>query len=101
MSERSVHVIIVSGHLHLDPVERDQYLRESVEIMRQARGWAGCRDFTLTADPLEPDRINVYERWDSDEALLHFRNEATALAQAGEILANHVAKYRIASTEAP
>jgi quinol monooxygenase YgiN len=101
MSERSVHVIIVSGHLYLDSVERDQYLRESVEIMRQARGWAGCWDFTLTADPLEPDRINVYERWDSDEALLRFRNEATAPAQAAEIRANHVTKYRIASTEAP
>lgn len=72
---------------YLDPVERDQYLRESVEIMRQARGWAGCWDFTLTADPLEPDRINVYEHWDSDEAFLRFRNEATAPAQtAGDPL---------------
>jgi quinol monooxygenase YgiN len=94
-------MIIVSGHLYLDPVERDQYLCESVEIMRQARGWAGCRDFTLTADPLEPDRINVYERWDSDEALLRFRNDATAPAQTAEIRANDVVKYRIASTDAP
>jgi hypothetical protein len=43
----------------------------------------------------------VYERWDSDEALRRFRNEAAAPAQTAEIRANDVVKYRIASTDAP
>ncbi len=94
-------MIIVSGHLYLDPVERDRYLHESVEIMRQARAWAGCHDFTLTADPLEPDRINVYERWESDEALRRFRSEGTAATQTVALRGNDVVKYRIARTEAP
>jgi uncharacterized protein YndB with AHSA1/START domain len=29
----------------------------------EARRAAGCRDFVVAADPIEPDRVNVYEEW--------------------------------------
>jgi hypothetical protein len=27
----------------------------------------------VAADPIEPDRVNIYEEWESEEALLTFR----------------------------
>jgi hypothetical protein len=38
----------------------------SLESVAQARRAAGCLDFVVAADPLEPDRVNVYGRWDSE-----------------------------------
>jgi len=32
-------------------------------------------DFVVSADPLEPDRVNVYEQWESDAELEAFRGE--------------------------
>jgi heme-degrading monooxygenase HmoA len=39
-----------------------------------AREAPGCLDFAQSPDPLEPDRINVFERWESDAALQAFRD---------------------------
>lgn len=41
--------------------------------MEQARRAAGCRDFVVASDPLEGDRVNVYEEWESREKLVAFR----------------------------
>jgi hypothetical protein len=54
--------------------------------------------------PLEADRINVYERWESDEDLLRFRSSGDPGApepDVPELLSAEVRKYRIASVEAP
>ena len=69
--ERSL--IIVSGRIHVRPGSRDEFLRRSAGAIAQARGTSGCRDFVVAADPLEPDRVNVYEEWESEDALSAFR----------------------------
>ena len=33
----------------------------------------GCLDFSQSPDPIETDRINIFERWESDEQLAAFR----------------------------
>jgi quinol monooxygenase YgiN len=55
-------MIIVSGHLFVDPAERAAYVADCDEVMRLARAAPGCLDFQVTADPLEPDRVNVFEQ---------------------------------------
>ena len=52
--------IIVSGQLFVDPDRRDAYLAARVPIMAHAREAPGCEDFALSADLLDPARINVY-----------------------------------------
>jgi quinol monooxygenase YgiN len=37
--------------------------------MRTSRAQQGCLDYTFAPDPLEPKRILLFERWDSQEAL--------------------------------
>ena len=66
--------IIVSGHLFVEPAQRDAYLAARVPIMAHAREAAGCEDWSLSADLLDAARINVYERWRSREDLLTYRS---------------------------
>ncbi|WP_158881075.1 putative quinol monooxygenase [Amycolatopsis anabasis] len=94
-------MIIISGRLHVDPGARDEYLDGCRAVVEQARAAPGCLDFALSADLLEPDRINVYERWESDEHLARFRGAGPDSAQAVRIRDASVAKYRISATEPP
>ena len=43
------------------------------DVARLARLAPGCLDFVQAADPLDPERITIYERWESDADLDRFR----------------------------
>lgn len=66
-------MIIVAGHLVVDPDGRAEYLAGCVDAVRAARAAPGCLDFALGADLLDPARVNVLERWTTPEALAAFR----------------------------
>lgn len=94
-------MIIVSGRLYVDPDARAAYLDGCRTVLEQARAAPGCLDFALSPDPLEPDRVNVYERWESDEDLARFRGSGPSDEQAAQIRDASVAKYRISAVEPP
>ena len=94
-------VLIVSGSLRVAPADRDAYLADCRDVVSLARSAAGCLDFALSPDLLEPDRINVYERWETDEDLDRFRGTGPAEEQTATVLRAEVARYRISGTEAP
>jgi len=94
-------MLIVAGTLYVDPEARDMYLAGCQVVMEQARSAPGCHDFVLSADPIEPGRINVYERWESDAELARFRGDGPDSGQLAEIRDASVAKYRISAVEAP
>jgi quinol monooxygenase YgiN len=62
-------VIIVSGTFEVDPGQRDEFLAERHERMRSSRAEAGCLEYTFSADPLDPGRVLLFERWESQAAL--------------------------------
>ena len=92
-------MLIVAGHLFADPADRDGLVAESAEAVAQARVAPGCLDFAVSADPLDPRRVNVFERWESAEALLAFRGAGTPGELAARILDADVRRYVIASVE--
>ncbi|MEU2787431.1 antibiotic biosynthesis monooxygenase family protein [Streptomyces sp. NPDC007100] len=94
-------MIIVSGQLHVAPDARAAYLTACDPIAEQARAAPGCLDYALSADRLDPGRINVYERWESDAHLQVFRGNGPAPEQVTAILDAEVRKYRISGVEAP
>ncbi|NGN65208.1 antibiotic biosynthesis monooxygenase [Streptomyces sp. A7024] len=94
-------MIIIAGQLRVDAADRDAYLTGCAKVVEQARAAAGCLDFALSADALEPDRINVYERWETDEDLARFRGAGPEPEQAAQIRDAEVHKYRISGVEAP
>ncbi|WP_407565352.1 putative quinol monooxygenase [Streptomyces sp. 184] len=94
-------MIIIAGMLRVDAAARADYLAGCAQVVTQAREAAGCLDFALSADPVEADRINVYERWETDEDVLRFRDTGPDAAQTARILDAEVHKYRISAVEAP
>lgn len=66
-------MIIVSGSIRTDPAARDDYVTGCREVIEQARRAPGCVDFHITADPIELDRINIYEQWASVADVEAFR----------------------------
>ncbi|MEV4479110.1 putative quinol monooxygenase [Micromonospora coxensis] len=94
-------MLIVAGTLYVDPAGRDAYLASCVEVVRQARSAPGCVDFAISADLVEPARINVYERWESDAQLLAFRGSGPAEEQVTAIRGAEVHTFRISAVEAP
>jgi quinol monooxygenase YgiN len=62
-------MIIVSGTFEVDPTQRERFLAERRERMRTSRAEAGCFEYTFSADPLDADRVLLFERWASQDAL--------------------------------
>ena len=88
-------MVIVAGHVVVDPGQRDDYLSGCVEVVRQARSAPGCLDFSLSADLLEPGRINILERWESQAAVEAFRGSGPSDEQGAAVLAAAVAEYDV------
>lgn len=91
-------MIIVSGHLTVAPDQRAAYLADCVEVVRQARATAGCLEFALCADLLDPGRIVVVERWGSREAVEAFRGDGPGAEQQVAILGASVDEHDVASS---
>lgn len=91
-------MIIVAGWLRVRPEDRESYLAESHEVIVAAREAPGVIDFHLSPDPIEPDRINVFEQWESVEAVESFRGSGPSDEQGEMMLGAHVEQHEIAST---
>ena len=55
-------MVIVAGHVTVEPQQREAYLAGCVSIVKRARSLAGCLDFAITADLVDPSRVNIFER---------------------------------------
>ena len=97
-------MIIVAGHLIIAAAERETYLASVEHVNALARASAGCLDFVQVADPVEHDRVVIFERWEDDAALMAFRSSGTPEEQPApglRILSAEVKKYRISDVESP
>lgn len=89
-------MIIVSGRIHVRSGARDRFLALSAAAIVRARRTTGCYDFVVAADPIEPDRVNVYEEWESQEALTRFRGDGP-----GEDLSAYIVRAQVAERTVP
>ncbi|HKV18153.1 MAG TPA: antibiotic biosynthesis monooxygenase family protein [Mycobacterium sp.] len=89
-------MLVVAGHLIVDRDGRDDYLAECTEVVERARSTPGCRDFAISADVLDPTRINIFERWDSREAVEAFRGDGPSDDQSAKIVSASVSEYDVA-----
>ena len=89
-------MVIVAGHIIVAPEQRDSYLAGCVSVVEQARDAAGCLDFAICADLVDPGRINVFERWDSQAAVEAFRGSGSSDEQGAAMLSASVAEYDVA-----
>jgi quinol monooxygenase YgiN len=79
---------IIAGWFDYGP-HRDAVLEHFAVCAAASRQEEGCLDYVASADPADPARLVVLERWDTEEHLAaHFRTP-------------HVAAFRAAVAEYP
>ena len=86
-------MIIVAGHLEVHPKQREGFLAGCARVVTQARAADGCLDFAMSADLVDAGRINIFERWQSKEAVEKFRGSGPSDEQGAAILRDSVAQY--------
>jgi quinol monooxygenase YgiN len=89
-------MVIVAGHITVEPQQRESYLAGCVSVVERARGAAGCLDFAITADPIDPGRVNVFERRESQAALETVHSSGPDTEQRPAMLTVSVQEYGIA-----
>jgi len=98
--------VIVQGVFSFDPDDRASFLEASVEGMRSSRQEEGCLEYVIAADPIDPGRVVLSERWESTEDLQrHLQGQAAQrddqAPQAGARptpLALEITVYEVASS---
>jgi quinol monooxygenase YgiN len=86
-------MIIVAGSMKARSGRRQAVLDKSKESIVLARKAPGCYEFSVTADAIEEDRIAVFERWESMEALRAFRGSGPSEGLKSDIEASEINEY--------
>ena len=94
-------MIIVSGRIQAKPGARDAFLTASRAAIVAARAAPGCRDFIVAPDPLEPNRVNVYEEWETADDLERFRGDRPGPDLTVSINHADVGRHEVAFTGPP
>jgi quinol monooxygenase YgiN len=87
--------IIVAGQIEVQPGQRQRFLDGSQMAMRLARETTGCEDFVVAADPLDEQRVNVFEVWRSRQALHDFRDAGPDDGLTALIVRARVREYEV------
>lgn len=95
-------MLIIAGTIDVDPDQMDDFLRASIDMMRATHEEPGCLAYSFTVDQLVLGRIQLFEKWESNEDLAaHFEAPHMAVFQqrtgALTIMARDILKYQIAS----
>jgi len=89
-------MLIVAGHLIVAASDRDRYVADSAGAVAAARAADGCLDFAVSADSVDPRRVNVFERWETRALLGAFRGDGPDDGLRSRIAAGDVAEYDVA-----
>ena len=90
-------MVIVAGFITVEPTAREAYLAGRKPEVAAARAAAGCLDFAISADLVDPGRINIFERCTSPEAVERLRGNGPSDEQGAAMLAAEVAEYDVAA----
>ena len=88
-------MVIVAGHITVEPEQRESYLAGCMSAVEKARRADSCLDFAITADLLDSGRVNLFERWES-QAAVKPRRRAPRSKRGAAMLSASVAEYDVA-----
>lgn len=93
-------MIIVAGASWVrSGTDRDTAIAAFADMVARARALDGCLDFSIGADSIDPERINVFECWRDQPALDAWRR--TARGPRVAIGSTRVKLYRTDKAEKP
>tara|TARA_R110002073_G_scaffold14926_9_gene59980 strand:- start:804 stop:1079 length:276 start_codon:yes stop_codon:yes gene_type:complete len=87
--------LIVAGTLTIKPGARDEFLAESRASILLARNDTDCEDFSVSPDQIDPNRVNVFEKWQSRPALDAFRNSGPETTLFSLVESFNVKEYEV------
>ena len=93
-------MIIIAGHTLTEADRRDAAIQAFSKMLERARMYDGCLDLSISADPLDAERINVFELWRDQESLNAWRTVARA-PRGIKIRKADVKLYRTEKAEKP
>ena len=94
-------MLIIAGHVTVAPDKRDELVRAFADLVRRSREAPGCLDAAVTADSVDPARINNLERWRSREELDAWRARCDAPDVGDVFLADHVRMFDATGERSP
>jgi quinol monooxygenase YgiN len=71
-------MIIIAGYELVDAAERDRIVAAHRDLVSRARDFDGCVHVAITADSVDPERINSVEVWRDAEVMGEWRDQADA-----------------------
>ena len=71
-------MIIIAGYELVDAEERDKHVAAHRDLVSRARAFDGCIHVAITADSVDPERINSVEVWRDADVMDEWRKQAKA-----------------------
>lgn len=96
-------MIIIAGYTMTDADKRDGAVDAFRGMVERARTYDGCLDFSISPDAVDPERVNLFERWRDQAALDAWRKIAGKLVKGRRAKPREVAVglYRTEKAEKP
>lgn len=69
-------MIIIAGYTLTEADQRDAAVAAFADMVARARAHPGCLDVAISADSVDPKRINVFEHWRDQRSLDDWRDVA-------------------------
>ena len=92
-------MIIIAGHTRTDAQKRDAAVAAFAAMVERARNQDGCLDLSISADSVDPERINVFECWRDPQSWKAWRK--VAKGPRVKLRDAHVSLYRSDKAEKP
>jgi quinol monooxygenase YgiN len=92
-------MIIIAGYTLTEAHKRDAAVEAFAGMVERARKYDGCLDLSISADSVDPDRINLLECWRDQQSLNAWRK--IAKSPRVKLRETHVKLYRSDKAEKP
>ncbi len=99
-------MIVIAGWIEVDPAVRDELVAAMAPLQKSTRDdEPGCLAYVMSADPVEPGRVAIYECWESAAALdAHFSHAnftaSRTVMRSYPRIGGSIAKHRVGATAA-
>lgn len=95
-------MLIIAGTIRIDPTKTDEAMASAVEMMKATHQEEGNLAYVFSLDPIEPGLIQLFEKWETEEALAAHSTSphmATFRASMGSwgVQGADIKKYEISS----
>ena len=67
---------IIAGYSRTETEKRDAAVEAFADMVGRARRQDGCLDLSISPDPVDPERINIFECWRDQQSWKAWRKVA-------------------------